>query len=39
MKDFIRCVRERTRPKVSGVEGRDALKVVLEINEMIKNNN
>ena len=39
LKDFIRCVRERTRPKVSGVEGRDALKVVLEINEMIKNNN
>ncbi|MFA4917649.1 MAG: Gfo/Idh/MocA family oxidoreductase [Thermodesulfovibrionales bacterium] len=39
LKDFIRCVRERTRPKVSGIEGRDALKVVLEINEMIKNNN
>jgi predicted dehydrogenase len=38
LKDFVRCVRERTRPKVSGIEGRDALKVVLEINEMIKNN-
>jgi predicted dehydrogenase len=39
LKDFIRCVRERAAPKVSAVEGRDALKVVLEINEMIKNSN
>jgi len=35
--DFIRCVQKRTRPKVSAVEGRDALKVVLEINKMIRN--
>ena len=39
LKDFIRCVRERIKPKVSAVEGRDALKVVLEINELIKNSN
>jgi predicted dehydrogenase len=35
--DFIRCVQKRTRPKVSAEEGRDALKVVLEINKMIRN--
>jgi predicted dehydrogenase len=37
LKDFIRCVKERRRPTVSAWEGRHALKVVLEINEMIKN--
>jgi predicted dehydrogenase len=37
LKDFIRCVQERKRPTVSAREGRHALKVVLEINEMIKN--
>jgi predicted dehydrogenase len=36
LKDFIRCVRERGRPKVSALEGRDALHVVMEITEMIK---
>jgi len=36
LKDFIRCVIERRRPTVSADEGRHALKVVLEINEMIK---
>ena len=36
LKDFIRCVRQRRRPTVSAYEGRHALKVVLEINEMIK---
>ena len=36
LKDFIRCVTERKRPMVSADEGRHALKVVLEINEMIK---
>jgi len=36
LKDFIRCVTERKRPTVSADEGRHALKVVLEINEMIK---
>jgi len=34
--DFIRCVQRRERPKVSGVEGRNALRVVLEINRMIR---
>jgi len=36
LKDFIRCVRERKTPTVSADEGRHALKVILEINEMIK---
>jgi predicted dehydrogenase len=31
LKDFVRCVRERARPKVSAREGREALKVVMEI--------
>ena len=39
LEDFIRCVRERKRPKVSAVEGREALKVVLEITEMIRRRN
>jgi predicted dehydrogenase len=37
LKDFISCVRGRRKPKVSAVEGRNALKVVLEINNIIKN--
>ncbi len=37
LKDFISCVKERRRPRVSAVEGRDALKIVLEISEIIKN--
>jgi len=36
LKDFVRCIKTRTRPKVSGVEGRNALQVVLEISEIIK---
>lgn len=36
LKDFVRCVRNRERPKVSGIEGRDALKVVLEINSLVR---
>jgi predicted dehydrogenase len=36
LKDFIRCIRTRARPQVSGVEGRNALQVVLEISEIIK---
>jgi predicted dehydrogenase len=36
LKDFIDCIKTRKRPKVSGVEGRNALKVVLEISEIIK---
>lgn len=39
LKDFIRCVKERKRPKVSAVAGRDALKIVLEISKIIKNGN
>lgn len=37
LKDFIRCVQERKRPMVSAREGRDALKLVLEITRVIKN--
>lgn len=37
LSDFIRCIQERKPPRVSAVEGRDALKVVLEINRMISN--
>jgi predicted dehydrogenase len=33
--DFIECVRERRRPKVSGKEGRDALEVALDITAKI----
>jgi len=36
LKDFIRCIKTRERPKVSGTEGRNALRVVLEISEVIK---
>lgn len=35
LEHFLDCVREDKRPKVSGVEGRDALKVALEINQKI----
>jgi predicted dehydrogenase len=37
LKDFISNVRERRRPRVSAIEGRDALKVVTEITEKIRN--
>jgi len=36
LKDFVRCVKDRKRPKVSALEGRNALKIVLEITEIIK---
>lgn len=36
LKDFIHCVRERKKPRVSAIEGRNALKVVMEITEKIK---
>ncbi len=36
LKDFVCCIKERRRPKVSAVEGREALKIVMEITEMIK---
>lgn len=34
--DFIHCVKERKRPRVSAIEARDALKIVLDITEIIK---
>ncbi|NWF52084.1 MAG: Gfo/Idh/MocA family oxidoreductase [Nitrospirae bacterium] len=34
--DFIHCVKERMRPKVSAVEARNALKIVLDITDIIK---
>jgi len=36
IKDFVRCIKTRERPKVSGIEGRNALHVVLEISKIIK---
>jgi predicted dehydrogenase len=36
LKDFINCVREGKRPKVSAAQGRDALKIVLKISEIIE---
>jgi len=35
LEDFLDCVREDRRPKVSGQEGREALKVALEITQKI----
>lgn len=37
IRDFINCIKNRKRPKVSAIEGRNALKVILEINNIIKN--
>lgn len=37
--DFIKCVRERKMPLVSGIEGREALKTALAITERIKMQN
>jgi len=34
--DFIACVRERRRPMVSAVEGRNALDIALRISDMIR---
>jgi predicted dehydrogenase len=36
LSDFIDCAITRRRPKVSGVEGREALKVAMRISELIK---
>jgi len=36
LKDFIHCIQERKKPRVSAIEGRNALKVVMEITEKIK---
>ncbi|MBI5675814.1 MAG: Gfo/Idh/MocA family oxidoreductase [Nitrospirae bacterium] len=34
---FVECVRKRTRPVVSGQEGREALKVALKVSELVNN--
>jgi predicted dehydrogenase len=36
LRDFLRAVKERKKPVVSAVEGRNALKVVMEITEKIR---
>jgi len=36
LEDFIRCVKERKRPKVSAIEARKALQIVLDITEIIR---
>jgi predicted dehydrogenase len=36
LEDFVCCVKERRRPRVSGIEGKEALKLVLDITEMIR---
>lgn len=36
LEDFIHCVRERKRPKVSAIEARKALQMVLDITEIIR---
>jgi len=36
IKDFAECVVSRRRPVVSATEGRDALKIALQIGEKIK---
>lgn len=35
LRDFIECIAERRRPVVSAAQGRDALKVALQINSVI----
>jgi len=34
---FVECVRKRSRPVVSGHEGREALKVALKVSELVNN--
>jgi len=36
LKDFVGCVKNRKRPKVSGAEALEALRVALKINDMLK---
>ncbi len=35
LRDFVRCVKARSRPKVSGREALDALQIVIKINQMV----
>ncbi len=36
---FLECIRNRTRPVVSGFEGKEALRVALKISEMVNDGN
>lgn len=36
LKDFIDCVKTRRMPRVSGIEGRDALKIALDITKILQ---
>ena len=36
LRDFIRCVGARSKPIVSGIEAREALRVALKITEQLK---
>ena len=38
LESFIKCLRDRTQPVVSGHEGREALRVVLKISDLVNNN-
>lgn len=38
LESFIECLQSRTQPIVSGNEGREALKIVLKISDLVKNN-
>jgi predicted dehydrogenase len=39
LRSFIGCVRKRTRPQVTGLMGRDALRIALEIMDQIQHGN
>jgi predicted dehydrogenase len=39
LSSFVQCVKNRTQPVVSGIEGKKALQVALKISEMIKHGN
>jgi predicted dehydrogenase len=39
LKSFVKCVRSREQPLVSGNEGKEALQVALQISELINNDN
>jgi predicted dehydrogenase len=34
--DYIRCINDRSKPVVSGIEARDALKIALNITDQLK---
>lgn len=36
LRDFVRCIKERSKPLVSGIEARDALRVALHISDQLK---